>query len=301
MSLLVTGTIGIDTVETPSARADEVLGGSAAYFAMAASLLTPVRLVAVVGDDFPTRFREAFKGRPIDLSGLETRAGSKTFRWHGKYHDDLNVRDTLRTDLNVIAESSPKIPDSFRDSAYIFLANTHPTIQREFIDQLRSPKLVVCDTMDLWINTARDDLLKTFACVHGVVINDGEARQLTEENDLITAGRRIMQWGPEFVAIKKGEHGGMLITPGSVAVLPPYPTTKVIDPNGAGDTFAAGFMGFLAATDRTDAAALKSAMARGACLASITIEGFSMDALKSATRADLDKRLQELRTMLAFD
>lgn len=301
MSLLVTGTIGIDTVETPHGKAGDVLGGSACYFSFAASLLTPVRLVCAVGDDFPQKFRDQFAGRAIDLAGMETRAGSKTFRWHGRYVGDMNHAETIRTDLNVISEAPPKIPDAFRDTGYVFLANTHPAVQRQFIEQLRSPKLIVCDTMNLWINEFRDDLLKTLSVVDGVVLNDGEARLLTGQSDLIRAGLEVLKMGPTFAVIKKGEHGAMLVSPDEVFVLPAYPTRQVKDPTGAGDSFAAGMMGHLAAIDRFDAGALKGAMARGACMASITIESFSLDAIIAATRDTLDARLKQYRAMLSFD
>lgn len=301
MSLLVTGTIGIDTVETPHGKAGDVLGGSACYFSFAASLLTPVRLVCAVGDDFPQKFRNQFAGREIDLTGMEARAGSKTFRWHGKYVGDMNHAETIRTDLNVISEAPPKIPDAFRDTGYVFLANTHPAVQRQFIEQLRSPKLIVCDTMNLWINEFRDDLLKTLSVVDGVVLNDGEARLLTGQSDLIRAGLEVLKMGPTFAVIKKGEHGAMLVSPDEVFVLPAYPTRQVKDPTGAGDSFAAGMMGHLAAIDRFDAGALKGAMARGACMASITIESFSLDAIIAATRDTLDARLKQYKAMLSFD
>lgn len=301
MSLLVTGTIGIDTVETPDNRADDVLGGSAAYFALAASLLHPVRLVGVVGDDFPSGFREQFNGLPIDTAGLEIRPGAKTFRWHGKYLDDMNERESLRTDLNVVGEAPPSIPDSFRDSQYVFLANTHPSIQKQFIEQLDSPRLVVCDTMDLWIAEFRDDLVATLRAVGGVVLNDGEARMLTGRSDLIHAGRAVLEYGPRFVVIKKGEHGAMLLTSDEIAVFPAYPTDQVKDPTGAGDSFAAGMMASLAKMDRMDTPALKSAVARGTCMASITIEDFSLDALRRSDAAELESRLQRFRSMLTFE
>lgn len=301
MSLLVTGTVGIDTVETPHGTATDVLGGSACYFSLAASLLTPVRLVCVVGEDFPVKFRNFFADRPIDLSGMETRAGSKTFRWHGRYVGDMNHAETLRTDLNVVAEAPPKIPEAFRDTGYVFLANTHPAIQRQFIDQLRAPKLIVCDTMNLWINDFRDDLVKTLSAVDGVVLNDGEARLLTGQTDLIRAGLDVIKMGPTFVVIKKGEHGAMLVSPDEVFVLPAFPTANVKDPTGAGDSFAAGMMGHLAAIDRIDAGALKGAMARGACMASITIESFSLDSILAAKRETLDARLMKYKQMLSFD
>lgn len=301
MSLLVTGTIGIDTVETPQQRVDDVLGGSAVYFAFAASLLHPVRLVGVVGEDFPQAFRDLLEGQPIDTAGLEIREGAKTFRWHGKYLDDMNERESLRTDLNVVGEKPPIIPQSFHDSDYVFLANTHPGVQQEFIRQLKSPKLVVCDTMDLWINEFREDLVKTLGLVHGVVLNDGEARMLTGRKDLIHAGLEVLKFGPRFVVIKKGEHGAMLVTSDDQVVIPAYPTSKVLDPTGAGDSFAAGMMGHLAAVDQVDTPALKTAMAYGACVASITIEGFSLDALRKANRETLDARLARFKTMLTFD
>jgi len=300
MSLLVTGTIGIDTVETPHGKAADVLGGSAVYFAFAAGLLTPVRLVGVVGDDFPASFRDLLRGRPIDAGGLEVRKGSRTFRWQGKYVGDMNSAETLRTDLNVVSESPPKIPESFRDSQFVFLANTHPALQRGFIDQLTSPKLIVCDTMNLWIGEFRDELIKTLGRVQGVVLNDGEARMLTGQNHLVLAGRDVLRLGPRFVIIKKGEHGAVLVTADELFVMPAFPTTKVVDPTGAGDSFAGGLMGYLASIGRTDTEAIKSAMARGACIASITIEAFSLDSIKAATPAQVNGRLAEFRRVSSY-
>lgn len=301
MSLLVTGTIGIDTVETTERKIEGVLGGSAAYFAFAAGLLTPVRLVGVVGDDCPRAFLDLFKGRPIDTAGLEVRRGSKTFRWHGRYLLDMNERETIRTDLNVISEDPPRIPEPFRSSEFVFLANTHPAIQRGFIAQLTAPQLIVCDTMNLWIEGCRDELRRTLAAVHGVVLNDSEARQLTDKHNLILAGRDILKLGPRFVVIKKGEHGAMLVTADEVFVLPALPMINVRDPTGAGDSFAGGMMGHIASLGRTDTAALKSAIARGTCVASITIEDFSLDALARANRDTVEQRLGVMRRMMAFE
>lgn len=301
MSLLVTGSIGIDTVESPHGRADDVLGGSAVYFAFAARLLSPVRLVGVVGDDFPAAFRDILTHPDIDIAGLETRAGSKTFRWHGKYHADMNCRDTIRTDLNVLGEAAPVIPDAFRDSRFVFLANTHPALQSGFLDQIAAAELVVCDTMDLWINEFRDDLIKTLGRVHGVVLNDSEATLLTGRTDLIQAGRAVLDLGPRFVVIKKGQHGAMLVTSDELFVLPAYPTARVKDPTGAGDSFAGGMMASLAVANRTDTAALKSAIAVGTCAASIAIEDFSLKAIRSADAGRLRERLAEFRSMLAFE
>jgi len=301
MSLLVTGTIGIDTIETPQQRVDDVLGGSAVYFAFAASLIHPVRLVGVVGDDFPDAFRAVFDGRPIDTSGLETRSGSKTFRWHGRYLQDMNERESLSTDLNVIAEAPPRIPEQLQDSDYVFLANTHPAVQREFLGQLSSPKLVVCDTMDLWINDCRDELLGMLQAVNGVVLNDGEARMLTGKADLIDAGRDVLKHVGRFVVVKKGEHGAMLITPDDIVVVPAFPTQTVKDPTGAGDSFAGGMMAYLASVDRTDTAALKTAIAYGTCTASIAIEDFSLASIRKADSDTLKARLDQFKTMLRFD
>lgn len=301
MSLLVTGSIGIDTVETPLGRAADVLGGSAVYFSFASSIFTPVRLVGVVGEDFPPAFREVFAGRPIDIAGLETRKGSRTFRWSGKYVGDMNAAQTLRTDLNVLGEAGPKIPAAFVDSQFVFLANTHPALQRDLLGQLKSPGLVVADTMNLWIETARDELVKTLGVVHGVVLNDGEAQLLTGRTNLIEAGRAVLELGPRFVVIKKGEHGSLLVTREDLFALPAYPTTKVADPTGAGDSFAGGMLGYLASVGRSGAADLRAALARGTVTASFTIEGFSLDALKAATRAGIEERLGKLRALTRFD
>ena len=302
MSLLVTGTIGIDTVETPYGQGEAVLGGSASYFAIAAGLMVrPVRLVAVAGDDIPARYLEILRREPIDATGLEIRPGSKTFRWKAKYLDDMNERETLCTELNVMAEAAPTIPAKFRDSTYVFLANTHPALQRTFISQLIAPKLIVCDTMNLWIESAREDLFKTLGLVHGILLNDSEAKMLTGQNNLILAARGILQSGPRFVVIKKGEHGAMLVTRDEVFVIPAYPSTNVKDPTGAGDSFGGGMMGYLASADRTDIKALKTALAYGTSVASITIEDFSLEALLAADKKMVDARLREFKAMLTFE
>lgn len=301
MSLLVTGTIGIDTVETPTDRADGVLGGSAVYFAFAARLFTQTRLVGVVGEDFPDAFRRVLEDSSIDLTGLETRPGAKTFRWHGRYLENMNERQTLRTDLNVVGEAPPQIPGELRDTGFVFLANTHPAVQHEFIRQLTGPKLIVCDTMNLWIESERAALLETLKGVDGLVLNDEEARMLGGQTDLPRAGQAILGLGPTFVVIKKGEHGVLLVSPDEMISLPAFPTEKVEDPTGAGDSFAGGLMGYLAATNRFDREGLKSALARGACVASICIEAFSVDALAAATREDVEARVAKYKAMLAFD
>ena len=300
MSLVVTGTIGLDTVDTPHGRAEDVLGGSVVYFSISASLFTAVRLVGVVGDDFPDKHRDAFSKREIDLAGLETRAGSKTFRWAGHYEGDMNEAETVSIDLNVIAEQAPKVPAAYKDSEYVFLAATHPTLQQSMVREFPDAQLVVCDTRDFWIETEKAELAKTLSMVHGVVLNDGEARMFTGESNLITAGRRILGYGPRFVIIKKGEHGAMLCTKDAIVTLPSYPTDKVKDPTGAGDSFAGGMMGHLAGIGKFEVGQLRLAMAYGTITASFTIEDFSLRAVKGVTRPMVDERLKRYTEMLNF-
>lgn len=301
MSLLVTGSIGLDTVETPAGRREQILGGSAIYFAYAASFFTPVRLVGVVGEDCPRSFFNVFEGREVDTSGLEVRKGSKTFRWHGSYVKDLNEAVTVEVDLNVLAERAPKIPQPFLDSRYVFLANTHPVLQLEMLKSLNSPKLVVADTMNLWISTQREELGKLLRHVHGLVLNDGEARLLTGQKNLVAAARQVLTMGPKFVVIKKGEHGCLLCTADrGEFVLPAYPTDKVVDPTGAGDSFAGGMMGYLSTQGTFSAATLKRALAFGTVVASFTIADFSLDGLRAATRDQIDDRWHDLKQAMSF-
>jgi sugar/nucleoside kinase (ribokinase family) len=293
LSLLVTGTIGIDTVETPTARAERVLGGSAAYFAAAASRLAPVRLVGVVGDDLPAHHRAILEGlKGVDLGGLETRSGGKTFAWGGKYLLNLNERETLFTELGVVADAPPQVPASFADSELVFLGNTHPAVQAGLLEQVSGRKLVVADTMDLWINIAHDDLVHLLSKVDGIVLNDSEAAQLTGVRNAITAGRRILGYGPQFVVVKKGEHGAVLVHRDGVAVVPAFPAEEdmVVDPTGAGDTFAGGFMAHLARTGRTDFETLQTALSWGTVMASFTIGAFSLDGVARASAEHLAER-----------
>lgn len=301
MSLLVTGSIGIDTVVSPFGRAEGVLGGSAVYFSLAASQYVPVRLVGVVGDDFPESFRAVLSGREVDLRGLEVRKGSKTFRWSGRYDGDMNQANTLEVDLNVLAERGPKVPEVFADSDTIFLANTHPALQRDLLKQVRSPKLVVCDTMNLWITTERDSLLATLSRVGGAILNDGEARQLTERTNLVEAGEWILERGPKFVVIKKGEHGALLVARGGVAAVPAFPTKVVRDPTGAGDSFAGGFMGYLDHQGEADFDRLRHALVRGTVAASFAIEDFSVRRVEKLARAEVDDRVKKFAAMLRFE
>jgi sugar/nucleoside kinase (ribokinase family) len=301
MSLLVTGSIGIDTVETPFGKRDEVLGGSAIYFSYAASYFAPVRLVGVVGEDWPGGvLDDVFHGRDIDTSGLEVRKGSKTFRWHGSYVEDLNEAVTVEVDLNVLAERAPKIPDRFTDSRYVFLANTHPVLQQEMLCCLKEPKLIVADTMNLWIQTERPELLKLLKKIHGLVLNDGEARLLTEKKNLVEAAREVLKMGPQFVVIKKGEHGSLLCMEEETFVLPAYPADRVVDPTGAGDSFAGGMMGYLATEGTFSPATIKRALAFGTVVASFTISDFTLGGLRGTTRETIDARLHELKQAMAF-
>ena len=301
MPLLVTGSIGIDTVETPAGRREDVVGGSAVYFSYAASFFTPVRLVGVVGEDHPKNLLKTFDGRDVDTSGLEVRKGSKTFRWHGSYVDNLNEAVTVEVDLNVLAERAPRIPAGFVDSRYVFLANTHPVLQQEMLASLKSPRLVVADTMNLWIQTQREELCRLLGKIHGLVLNDGEARLLTEEKNLIKAARQVLKMGPKFVVIKKGEHGSMLVTGrDEVFVLPAYPADTVVDPTGAGDSFAGGMMGYLSTQGTFSAATIKRAMAFGTVVASYTISDFSLAGLQATDRDRIDERWHEFKQAMSF-
>lgn len=300
MSLLVTGSIGIDTVETPFGKKESVIGGSAVYFAYAASFFTAVRLVGVVGEDCPPGLLEILKSRDIDATGLEMRPGSKTFRWHGSYLKDINAAITVEVDLNVLAERAPKIPNQFLDSKYLFLANTHPALQLQMMESLHKPKLVVADTMNLWIETQRPELAKLLKRVDGLVLNDGEARLLTEKTNLIAAARDVLKMGPKFVVIKKGEHGSLMCSDRGTFVLPAFPADQVIDPTGAGDSFAGGMMGYLSTQGSFSPATIKRAMAFGTVVASFTISDFSLGGLQRATREHIDERWNEYKQAMDF-
>lgn len=302
--VLVTGSIGIDTVETPYGRAVDALGGSSVYFAQAASFFAPVRFVGVVGEDCPPDFLKPLRDNPrIDMGGLEVRAGSKTFRWHGRYHDDVNRRDTVRVELNVLAERGPTIPESFRDSPYVFLANTHPALQLELLRQCTGAKLTVADTMDLWIENEADRLSELLHRIDGVVLNDSEALKLTGASNVIRAGLEVARRVKRFCVVKKGEHGCVLFLDERAYPLPGYPTVKVVDPTGAGDCFAGGLMGYLAETDPSDSefsAALRRAAAYGTIVASLELEAFSLDRLLDLTRRDIDERLAYFAEITRF-
>ena len=300
MALLVTGSIGIDTVETPHGKRDDVIGGSAIYFSYAASFFTSVRLVGVVGEDAPKKIFDLFNDREVDTSGLEVRKGSKTFRWHGSYVKDMNEAQTVEVDLNVLAERAPKIPHHFLDSRYVFLANTHPVLQQEMLGSLKNAKLIVADTMNLWIQTEHAELKKLLKQIHGLVLNDGEARLLTEKRNLIEAAKDVLKMGPKFVVIKKGEHGAMMVSDRDTFVLPAFPAEKVVDPTGAGDSFAGGMMGYLSSQNTFSPATIKRAMAFGTVVASYTIADFSLAGLKSTTRDQIDDRWSQFKRIVDF-
>lgn len=299
MSLLVVGSIAFDSIETPNGAVDDALGGSATFFSYSASFFTTPRLVGVVGEDFPDEHRQLFAGRKVDTAGLVTQAG-KTFRWKGRYHQDMNTRDTLEVHLNVFGTFNPVLPERFRDSTHVFLANGSPVVQAKVLDQVRQPKLVLADTMDLWIETQHDELLALLPRVDGLLLNDSEARLLTEEDNMVRAGEAVRKLGPKFVILKKGEHGAMLFSDDGVFVVPAYPTAQVVDPTGAGDSFAGGIMGYLESDHTPPPGRLRRGMAYGTVVASLTVEGFGLDRLKRTNRNEIDERLEKYRAMMSF-
>lgn len=301
MSILVVGTVAFDTVTTPDGEAREVIGGSAAYFACAAAHFAPVRLLSAVGEDFPDAERQAMGRRGIDLAGLETVPGGSTFRWHGRYGRNLKEVTTLSVALNVMDGYTPRLPAAWQDSAFVFLANCDPAAQLATLCQLKAPKLVICDTMNHWLENSRDQLEKLLARVDVLLINDEEARALTGEDHLIRAGQAMLAAGPRIALIKKGEHGALLLTgPDDYFFVPAYPTLRVVDPTGAGDSFGGGFTGWLAGAGSFTADQLRLATAYGAVTASFTVEDFSLRALDRASRELIDQRLARLRAMTAF-
>ncbi len=300
MSILVVGSVAYDTVETPFGRAEKVLGGSASFFSVAAAFFAPVNLVAVVGDDFGAAAMAAFEGRPIDLEGLERTAG-KTFHWQGKYSYDLNSRETVCTDLNVFEFFEPRIPDRYRRSEYVFLGNIDPVLQRQVLDQVERPRLVACDTMNFWISGKPEEVRRTLAAVDVLLINDAEARQLSGEWNIVKAARAIRALGPHTLVIKKGEHGVLMFSEEGSFAAPAYPLEEVFDPTGAGDTFAGGFLGYLAGSPKVDEAALRRAVVMGSTLASFCVEAFSLDRLLTLSRPEIDARYRLFKRLTHFE
>jgi sugar/nucleoside kinase (ribokinase family) len=293
MSLLVIGSLAYDNVETVHESREDSLGGSAIYFAVAAACFTQPRLVGVVGTDFKGDHLADLNARGIDCAGVEVAEG-KTFRWGGRYEADWNTRHTLFTDLNVFEHFDPKVPEHYKDSEYVFLANGHPSIQLKALEQVKSPAFVVADTMNLWIDIARPDLDKLLGRIDGLILNDEEARMLTGESNLITAAHAVRKLGPRYVIIKKGEHGAFIIGEDVHFALPAYPVADVIDPTGAGDSFAGGFMGWIAAAKNTDPGTLRRAMLYGTATASFCVQGFSIEVLGQRSREDFDGRYNDL-------
>ncbi len=302
MSLLVVGSVALDSVATPFEKVEDALGGSATYISLAASYFTgPVYLVGVVGNDFPKSYIKILEEHNVDLEGLQIIKGEKTFRWSGKYHYDLNVRDTLLTELNAFEKFDPVIPEKFRKSQFVCLGNIDPVLQIKVLDQMQNPKFVVCDTMNYWIEGKKDDLLKLLPRVNVLIINDSEARLLAHEPNLIKAAKMIREMGPEILIIKKGEHGALLFSEEVIFSAPAYPMEMINDPTGAGDSFAGGFVGYLHKTQNLSPENLKCAVIYGSSLASFCVEKFSTKGLEDLSYLRVQDRFREFRTLSRFD
>ena len=300
MSLLITGSIALDSVKTPVEERHDMLGGSASYAALAASFFTPVNLVGIVGSDFPKQYLALYRKHKIDLDGLEI-ADGRTFRWSGEYEWDLNKRRTLSIALNVFETFQPKLPTAYRKTPYVFLANISPQLQMHVLGQVERARFVVADTMDLWIETQRDALLELLKKIDCLILNDSEARELMKETSLIKAGRKILKLGPKYVVVKKGEHGCLLFAGNLFFSAPAYPLEDIHDPTGAGDCFAGGFTGYLAQADRVDHDHLRRAVIYGSVLASYNVEAFSVGRLQELTQKDIDQRFQVFGSLSHFE
>ena len=302
MSLLIIGTVAFDAIETPFGKTDKIVGGSATYVGYSATKLgVNPKLVAVVGEDFPTETINDLKNAGFDLEGLQIKKEEKTFFWSGKYHNDMNSRDTLITELNVLESFNPVIPDSYQDCTYLMLGNLAPALQTQVIRGLKNrPKLIAMDTMDFWMDIAMDDLKETISKVDVLTINDEEARQLSGEYSLLTAAEKIQAMGPKYLIIKKGEHGALLFHGKEMFYAPALPLAFVKDPTGAGDTFAGGFMGYLASTDDVSFENMKRAVVYGSALASFTVEEFGTDKIKAVTEGDLEVRMDAFKALMSF-
>ena len=302
--LLIVGSVALDSVETPSGVVDDALGGAATYGAVAASLFAPVHLVGVVGEDFPSEHLEFLRGRGVDLEGLQIVEGGDTFRWKGDYNDDLNQAITHETHLGVFEHFEPRLPERYQEAEWVFLANINPELQLRTLNAVKRPKLVLCDTMNLWINLARSGVFKVFERADIAVLNDGEARMLTDQDNLIKAGHALLSRGPKHVIIKKGEHGALLFskTESGVEIFtaPAYPLEGVVDPTGAGDSFAGSMMGYLAATNDISLANLRRAVVYGGVVASSTVQNFSLRSLSQLTREQVEERFEAVRAMSQF-
>jgi sugar/nucleoside kinase (ribokinase family) len=303
MSLLVVGTVAFDAIETPFGKTDKIVGGAATYISWAASYFTKqVNLVSVVGDDFPASEIQALQQQGVDIEGLQIKKGEKSFFWAGKYHMDMNTRTTLATDLNVLADFDPILPEKYKTSDFLMLGNLTPQVQMRVIEQMKKkPRLIVLDTMNYWMDTQRDALDKVIKMVDVLTINDEEARQLSQEGSLVKAARRILKMGPRYLVIKKGENGALLFHENDVFFAPAIPLEEVHDPTGAGDTFAGGFIGHLAATRDISFDNLKRGIIFGSALASFCVEKFGTERIKNISKEDLDERVQEFINLVQFD
>ena len=302
MSLLVVGSVALDSIETPFGAVQDALGGSATFFSAAASLFCKVQLVGVVGSDFPMHELSFLERRGVDLGGLEQQQG-ESFRWAGRYSFDLNSRDTLETRLGVFADFKPRIPETFREAEWVFLGNIHPDLQHDVLNQVHTPKFVAMDTMNFWINNpdTRESLVRLLGRVNLLMVNDSEARELTGDHNLLRAARWIHERGPNFVVVKKGEHGAILYCRDFIFFAPGYPLEEVFDPTGAGDAFAGGFMGYLARCGESGAEDLRRAMVHGSALGSFAVEKFSVDRLRNLTAQEVQERVRAFRDLTAFD
>lgn len=299
MSILVVGSVAFDSVETPFGKAEEVLGGSGTYFSTSASFFTDVNLVAVVGEDFPQEHIDFLRERNVDLRGLTSSAG-KTFRWSGEYGYDLNEAKTLDTQLNVFADFCPKLPESYINAEYVFLANIDPEIQLDVLKQVVRPKVVACDTMNFWIEGKREALLKTLKYVDILLINDAEVRQLADEPNMVKAAQKVLAMGPKTLVVKRGEYGATMFTEHGIFAAPAYPLEEIFDPTGAGDTFAGGFMGYLATVDDSSDASMRQAIVFGSVMASFNVEAFSLDRMRTLEFAEVQERFRKFQLLTEF-
>jgi sugar/nucleoside kinase (ribokinase family) len=303
MALITLGTMAFDAIETPFGKIDRIVGGSATYVALAASnFVKPIQQISIVGSDFPQEEMDELTKRGVQLNGVEIVPGKKSFFWSGKYHIDMNSRDTLVTDLNVLADFNPIVPDNYQGAEFLMLGNLMPKLQLSVINQLKKrPKLIVLDTMNFWMETAMDDLKEVLKKIDVLLVNDGEARQLSGEFSLVKAARAILKMGPKFLIIKKGEHGALLFNENHVFFAPALPLEEVFDPTGAGDTFAGGFIGHLAKTKDISYENMKTAIIIGSAMASFCVEKFGPQRMKEITKADIDARLEEFVQLVNFD
>ncbi|HSI68787.1 MAG TPA: PfkB family carbohydrate kinase [Gillisia sp.] len=300
--LLIVGTVAFDAIETPFGKTDKILGGAATYIGLSSSQFNiDNAIVSVVGEDFPQEHLDLLTTNGINIEGIEIVKGGKTFFWSGKYHNDLNTRDTLETQLNVLADFDPVVPQSYRDAEIVMLGNLHPLVQLSVLEQINDPKLVILDTMNFWMDNTWDDLLKVIAKVDVITINDEEARQLTGEHSLVRAARKIEELGPKYVVIKKGEHGALLFHKEKVFFAPALPLEDVFDPTGAGDTFAGGFAGYLAQTENISFENMKNAVIYGSSLASFCVEKFGTERMEKLQLEEIDSRMKEFKNLTQFD